>query len=136
MHDWGGRGVETAFEGLQPIALLDDLGHMPVCLRHLSPGELWSGRHALGRPEIGPHDPAELDRRIGGDVDLVAKLVLFGLVELVDASAGDIELPAVVRAAQPAFLVAAKKQRGAAVWTIFVQYPDAARCVAKGDEIL
>jgi len=129
-------GVETAFEPLQPVALLNDLADVPVRLRCLGPGEFRSRRHALGRSEIGPHNPAKLDRRIGGDVDLMLKLVLLRLVQLVDAGAGDIELPAVVDAAQPAFLVAPEEQRGAAVRTILVQKPDAALRVTKGDKVL
>ena len=89
-----------------------------------------------GGPQIGPHDAAELDRRVGGDVHLVAKLVFFGLVELVDARAGDIELPAVIDAAQPTFLVAAEEQRCAAVRTILVQQADASVRVAESDEVL
>src|SRR4029077_5925559 len=77
----------------------------------------------------------QLDRRIGGDVDFVEKLVLGRLVHLVDAAAGDVELPAVIDAAQPAFLVAAEEQRGAAVRAIFVQEPDPPLTVAKGDEV-
>jgi hypothetical protein len=136
VHDRRVRGIETAFESLQPVAFLDDLGDVPMRLRHLGPGKFRSGRHALGWSQIGPHDPAQLDRRIGGDVDLMPELVLDGLVELVDASAGDIELPTVVHAAESTFFVAAEEQRGAAVWTKFVQEPDPALGVAEGDEVL
>ena len=89
-----------------------------------------------GGPQIGPHDAAELDRRVGGDVHLVAKLVFFGFVELVDAGAGDIELPSVIDAAQPTFFVATEEQRGTTVRAIFVQQTDAAVRVAEGDEVL
>ena len=136
VHDRRVRGVEPAFEGLQPIAFLDDLGDVAMGLGHLRPGEFRRRRHALGRPEIGPHDAAQLDRRIGGDVDLVLELLLRGLVQLIDAAAVDVELPAVIDAAQPAFLVAAEKQRGAPVRTILVQEPDLALGVAERDEVL
>ena len=69
-------------------------------------------------------------------MDLVLELLLLGLVHLIDAAAVDVELPAVIDAAQPAFLVAAEKQRGATMRTIFVQEPDAALGVAEGDEVL
>jgi hypothetical protein len=136
MHDRRVRGVEAAFQRLQPVALLDDLGHVPMRLGRLGPGKFGGRRHALGRPQIGPYDPAQLDRRIGGDVDFVEEMVLGRLVHLVDAGAGDVKLPAVIDAAQPAFLVAAEKERGAAMRAIFVEEPDPPLAVAKGDEVL
>src|SRR5260370_2189617 len=46
------------------------------------------------------------------------------------------EFPAVIDATQPALLVAPEKQRGTAMWTIFVEEPNSAVAVAKRDEIL
>jgi len=54
-------------------------------------------------------------------LDLVLELMLRGLIGLVDTGAGDIELPAVIDAAQTTLLVAAEEQRGAAVRAILVQ---------------
>ena len=47
-----------------------------------------------------------------------------------------VELPAVIEAAQPAFFVAGKQQRGAPVRAIFVEHAEAALAVAEHDEIL
>jgi len=68
-------------------------------------------------------------------MDFVLELVVGGLVHLVDADAGDIEFPAVINAAQTAFLVAAKEQGGSAVRAILVQQADAAFRVPKGNEV-
>ena len=89
------------------------------------PGECRGRRHPLGRPQIGPHNPAQLHRGIGSNVNLVGELVRGRLVELVDTASGDIELPAMIDATQTALLVASEPQGGAAVRAIFIQQPDA-----------
>jgi hypothetical protein len=50
-------------------------------------------------------------------MDFMFKIILFRLVHHVCAGAGDIELPAVINAAQAAFLVTAEIQAGEAVRT-------------------
>ena len=102
------RGVQPAFQPLQPVALLDHLGDVAMGCRHLGPGEFRQRRDALGRAEIGPDDAAKLAGRIGCRADLVLEVVFRRLVHHVDATAVHVELPAVVDAAQPAFLVAAE----------------------------
>src|SRR4029077_3716530 len=74
--------------------------------------------------------------RISSYADLVLELVFLRLVHLVDTTAVDGEFPAVINATQPALLVAPEPQRGAAMWTIFVEEPDPAVAVAERDEIL
>src|SRR5262249_5256996 len=54
----------------------------------------------------------------------------------VEAPAGDVEFPAVIDAAHPALLVAAEKQRRAAVRTAMIHHADPAGAVAKGNELL
>jgi len=128
--------VETAFEPLQPVALLNDLADVPVRLQHLCPGEFRQRRDLLGRTHIGPDEAAQFAGRISSYADLVLELVFLRLVHLVDTTAVDGEFPAVVNATQPALLVAPEPQRGAAMWTIFVEEPDPAVAVAERDEIL
>jgi len=130
------RGVETAFEPLQPVALLNDLADVPVRLQHLCPGEFRQRRDLLGRTHIGPDEAAQFAGRISSYADLVLELVFLRLVHLVDTTAVDGEFPAVINATQPALLVAPEPQRGAAMWTIFVEEPDPAVAVAERDEIL
>jgi hypothetical protein len=48
----------------------------------------------------------------------------------------DVEFPAVIEAAQPAFLIAPEDQRGTPVRAIFVEHPDAAAAVAEHHQIL
>src|SRR5580704_8103274 len=136
MQDRRVRGVDAAFQCLQPIAFLDHLGDVAARLGHLGPGEFGWRRHLFGRAEIGPDDPAELRRRIGGDVDTVLELVLWRLIELVDAIAFDVVFPAVIDAAQPALLVAPEKQRHPPVRTELVDQADAALAVAERHEVL
>ena len=100
------RGVDAAFERLQPVALLPDLGDVAVGLWHLRPLEGRGCGHLVARPHIGPDHAAHLDGRIGGQPDLVAERL--GLVHLVDAVAVDVEFPAVIDAAQPALLRCAR----------------------------
>src|SRR5438067_8806201 len=45
MEDLGMGSINAAFQALQPVALLNHLGHVAMRLRHLGPGEL--GRRRL-----------------------------------------------------------------------------------------
>ena len=67
---------------------------------------------------------------------LVLKVGLGGLVGHVDAVAVDVELPAVVDAAQAGFFVAAEEQGRAAVRAVVLDQADLAVGVAEGDELL
>src|SRR2546423_13289276 len=130
------RGVDAALQCLQPVAFLDDLADMAASCRNLRPGKFGRGRHLVGRAEIGPDEAAELDRRIGSDVDVLLELVLRRLVELVEAIAFDVELPAVIDAPETAFLVASEEQGHPAMRAEFVDQTDPAVAVAERDEIL
>ena len=80
--------------------------------------------------------PPSSHGRIGGDADLVLEVQFLRLVHQVDAGAGDVELPAMIDAAQAAFLVAPEIQRDAAMRAEFVEQADAALAVAEGDQVL
>ena len=54
----------------------------------------------------------------------------------VDADAGDVELPAVVDAAQALLLIAAPEQGRAAMRAVAVQHADLAGGIAEGDQVL
>ena len=109
---------------------------MPVRYRRLRPGELGQRRLELRRSHVGPDEAAQLDRGVGLLADLVLEGELFRLVHHVHTATADVELPAVVDAPQPALLVAAEEQRGAAVGTELVEQADAAAGVAERDEVL
>src|SRR5271165_513532 len=128
------RGVDAAFERLQPVALFPNLRDVAVGFRDLRPLESRRRRHLVARSHIGPDHPAYLGRRIGGQADLVTERLR--LVHLLDAIAFDVELPAVIDAAQAGFLVASEPQGGAAMRAKLLDEPDAALAVAKTDELL
>ena len=136
MQDRRVRSVDAALERLQVVAFLDDLGDVTSRFRHLGPGELRQRRHFIRRPEISPDDAAELAGRIRGQPHLVLELEFLRLVQLIDAGTGHVELPAVIDAAQPAFLVAPEKERHAAMRAILLDEADAPLGVAEGDEFL
>ncbi len=79
---------------------------------------------------------AALDAGIGFQLDAAAHAGLFGLGRQIDALTGDVVFPAVIGAAQPAFLVAAEPQRDAAMGAEFVDEADAVFGIAEGDELL
>ena len=64
------------------------------------------------------------------------EIAVGGLARLIDAIALDVELPAVIDAAEPARLVAAEKQGRGAVWATLVEETDAALGVAERDQPL
>src|ERR1700686_4843088 len=57
-------------------------------------------------------------------------------VRHIEARTRNIEFPAVIDAANPTLLVAAKVQRRAAMWATMIHYSDPARAVAKCDQLL
>ena len=84
--------------------------------------EVRQRRRDLARAHVGPDDAAALLRR-GRPAPCTLSLKLdFGrLVRHVDAGARDVELPAVVDAAQAVLLVAAEEQAGAAVRAVVLR---------------
>ena len=129
-------GIDAAFHGLQPIALLQPLRDEALLARHQRELPFRQRRPRFRRSHIGPQDAAARDQRIGRDLDLLGEAALVRLGRHFDALAGDVELPAMIGAAQPAFLVAAEPQRRAAVRAELVDQTVASVAVAKGDEAL
>jgi hypothetical protein len=54
----------------------------------------------------------------------------------VDTLAGNVELPAVIDAAEPTFLVATEIQMGATMRTVGIQYSEFSLGIAEGHEVL
>ena len=104
--------------------------------RHHRPFVLRQRRLALGGPHVGPQHAAALDERIALQLDALAEARVLRLRRDLDALAGDVVLPAVVRAAQPALLVAAEPERDAAMRAELVDQAEAALRVAEGDQLL
>ena len=126
--------VEVTFEGLQPGAVAQELldptagQHVRLQARQLR------RRHA--RAHVDPDDAVALLGRVGNRAYLVLEVRFGGLRRHVDAGAGRVELPAVVDAAQPVFLVSSEEHRGAAVRAGVLDDADLAGRGPETDEVL
>ena len=130
------RGVDVAFQRLQPVAFAlagQEIGLVGRAQHRL---ERRQRRRHLALAHIDPDQPPAFGDLVGLGLDLIAEVLVCRQIGHVEAIAGDIVFPAVIDAAQPAFLVAAEEQRGAAVRTAVVEYADPSRAVAKGDQPL
>ena len=136
VQDGGVGGVDAAFQGLQPVAFLDVFGDMAVGFRHGGPLEFGRGRHMFRRAHIGPDDAAEFQGGVGGGGHFGGEVAVGGLVHHIYALAVDVEFPAVIDAAESAFLVAAQPEGGQAVGAEFLQEADASLGVAESDQLL
>ena len=90
----------------------------------------------FARTHIGPDHAVDVSARIGAARTLSLKSLSGGSFGMSTQSPVDVELPAVVDAAQPVFFVAAEEQRGAAMGAELVEQPDLAVAVAEGDQVL
>ena len=93
-------------------------------------------RRLLARAHVGPDEARALGHLVGLGLDAVLEVLRRRHVRHVEAVAFDVELPAVIDAAQAAFLVAAEEQRGAAMRAAMLHDADAAVGVAEGDQLL
>ena len=94
------------------------------------------GRCLGAGAHIDPDEAGALDGAIGLGLHLVLEVLLWRHARHVDALARRVELPAVIEAADTAFLVAAEEQRGAAVRAAMIHHANAATAVAEGDQLL
>ena len=129
-------GIDAAFHRLQPVAFLQPLRHEAAVGRHHGEFPLRQRRLLLRRAHVGPQHAAALDQRIGLQLDLLAEAALGRLGRHLDALAGVVVFPAVIRAAQAVLLVAAEPQRHAAVRAELVGQRIAALRVAQGEQPL
>jgi hypothetical protein len=107
-------GVDLSFHALAPVGALQPSGDELVALGSDDPFEL---RHLLrhygGGSHKDPHHATLLTGRIGHLLDPLLEMPLRRFVGHIHARARDVELPAVVSAAEPGLLVAAEEQRSA-----------------------
>ena len=129
-------GIDAALHRLQPVRFLQPLRREAAVGRHHGELPLRQRRLLLRRAHVGPQHAAALDQRIGLQFDLLAEAALGRLGRHLDALAGVVVLPAVVRAAQPVLLVAAEPQRHAAVRAELIGQRIAALRVAPGEQPL
>ena len=123
--------IDATLHRLQPVALLQALGDEALLRRDRGELPFRQRRLVLLGPHIGPQHAAALDQRIGRELDLPGEAAFLGLGGNLDALPGEIELPAVIGAAQAAFLVAPEPQRHAAMGAELVDQPIAPQAVAK-----
>ncbi len=112
------------------------LGVVAMRGRQRGPLKLGEWRLQFRRPHVGPQNPAALNQRIGLQLDLVAEAAFGRLRRHLDALAGVVVFPAVIRAAQPVVLISPEPQRDAAVGAELVGQRQAALGVAPGQEPL
>ena len=120
-------GVDVALHGLHPVAFDVEAVHVAIAVGtriHSMSGT--SGCMSLGT-QIDPDHAGRLTGWIGVGANAIFEDGLGRLVGHVQAGAVDVELPAVVDAAQAAVFVAAVNQRRLAVRTQRLQHADAAR---------
>ena len=128
--------VQSALGRLRPVALLQSL--RDIAMRRGQQRELdlrQLRRHARSRAEVRPDELAELARRIGLDADLAVIRRAGRHVRHLDATALHVVLPAVIDAAQPAFLIAAEEKIRATMRARRLDQPDAASRITEGEEI-
>ena len=130
------RGVDLALERLQPVAVALDQADADLSRRHVEDLEARQRRRLRVLAHMDPDEAGALDRAIGLGLHLVLEVLAGGRARHVDAVAGDVVLPAVIDAAQPALLVAAEEQRGAAMRAAMIHHADATLAVAEGDQLL
>ena len=132
------RCVDAAFQRLLVIAFHQALRGVEVLCRQAHEFHLRQRRDALLRAQVGPDDASGFVDRVclGANVRIAPHRAAGRFTRHVQQLAGDAELPAVVHAAQPAFLVAPEEQLGQAVRAMRVQQADLPAGVPEGDEVL
>jgi hypothetical protein len=130
------RGVDTTFQGLQPVALLYDFRDMTMALGHMRPLKMRRWRHFGLGAHIGPDDPTQFNRGVGRRTNFMGETALGGFVHLLHAGTVHIKLPTVIHAAQAGLFIAPKPQGDQAVRAEFVQQANSPLRVPKGYELL
>ena len=130
------RGVDRAFQRLHPVAVLPFLRDVAVRGRHQRHFQVGQLGHLPRRAHIGPDHVAPFAHRIGFDPDQVFGIEIGIGGRHVDAAAVGVEFPAVIDAADAAFLVAAEPEIGAAVRAVLVDHADHAARIAEREQLL
>src|SRR6266852_2507842 len=128
--------IDAALDRLQVVALLPAFGGDAVRRGQMHPLEVRQRRLFRRRAHVSPDDAAQLHARVRLELDALAYAAFFRLGGQVHALAVHVVLPPVVRAAQPALLVAPEPQRHAAVGAELVDDADAPFAVAERDQLL
>src|SRR5262245_17175697 len=135
VEDLGMGGINASFQGLEPVALLNDLGHVAMGFGHLRPGEIGQRRLQCRWSHVGPDNAADFHRWVGRGTNLILEMQFARLIHHVDTAALNVELPAVVDTAQATLFIAAKKQRYPPMRTVLLEKPDTTGRVTKGYQV-
>src|SRR5439155_6892194 len=136
VEESGVDGVELAFETLHPIAVpLEDRNALRVGVEEVR-FHVRQRRRLLPRDHVSPDDAVALLAGISPRFDLGLEIALRRFRRHIDALAADIELPAVIDAAQAVFLIAAEEQRGSPVGAGILDQTNLSRGRPKADEVL
>ena len=130
------RGVDFAFERLQPVALLDAECDDNIFLRHKIPFDLRQRRRRILRAHIGPEYAIAFDARIGFRFDTLFQPAAFGLGRHVQNVAFNVEFLTVVDTADTTLFISSEHQWGAAMRAGICDQSWTAVAIAKGNEIL
>ena len=129
-------GINGPFQNLCPVAGHYHLGNAHPDIGRRRIGWRLECRHAVGRPEVGPHPAAPFLHRPGRLLHTRLECAGVRLGGHVEHVAVDIHFPAVIQAAQSTFFVASQHQRGTPVRTQFIQYAHLAVAIAKHHQIM
>ncbi len=131
------RGIQIAFHHLGPVAVHQLFRDIAVWIIQNTEFQFGQFRQHIGLgAHVSPDDSAPFPGRVGLGPDGIVVPRAGGDIGQVHRLALHIELPAMVDAAQAAFLVPAKEQIGAAMGAMGLQQAQAALGVAEGDQLL
>jgi hypothetical protein len=130
------RCVDVSLERLEPIALTHREDQRHLTLRKKRGLDHRERRRLCASAHIGPDDSVTLDCLVGRGFDSRFELLMRQQIRLINAISSNIKLPAMIRAANAAALVAAEKQRRAPVRTTVVHDSHTPLAVAKSNELL
>ena len=130
------RRVDRALEHLRPVARDVHLDDADARFARRRPGRRLEFAHRLARTHPDPEEAAAFAYRIGLVLLPEARRRARGFRGHVEHTALDIELPAVIQAAQAALLVAAEGERSAAVQAVLAKNSEAALRVPEDHQVL
>jgi hypothetical protein len=130
------RGIDIAFQRLQPVALPLPAIKAGIFRRTEHRFQGRQGRRRLALAHINVDEAAAFGDAISTCLHLLAEILIGRDVRHLQAVAVGVELPAVVDAAQATLLVAAEEQRRTAVRAAMVEDADAPGGIAERNQRL
>jgi hypothetical protein len=126
VNEIGVRRIDGSFQGLEPVAGLNSLGHEAVILWNTVPLQIRQRRRRALIAHVGPDHAVVLDARVGPRPHLALKVAFGRFGRHVGTGTLHVELPAVVYAAKTFFLVPPKEHRCTTVRTSILDHANVA----------